>query len=122
MIYFKLICYIMFIYGVSVIVTNGIGPFDIFFRLRKWADEVSDNFGLLFRCMLCFPTNAGIICSLLNWFFVPVALTPFNIILNGTELWWLAAIMDGALSGGACIILWHIDDHIDKTTPIFEDE
>lgn len=122
MMYFKFICYILFVYGMSVIVTQSIGPFNIFFRLRLWAKKVSDNLGLLFSCMLCFPTNAGIVLSLLNWFFIPIKITPFNIILNGTDLWWLAAIMDAGLTGGVCLALWHIDDYIDKNTPIFEDE
>lgn len=117
-----IICYLLFAYGTSVIVTQGIGPFNIFFRLREWADNISDNFGMLFRCMLCFPTNLGIVFSIFNWFCIPIALTPFNIILGGSDYWWLAAIMDGALTGGVCHFLWNIDDYIDKSTPVFEDE
>ena len=122
MTWFVFVCYILFAYGISVIVTQGIGPFSIFYRLRLWADGVGDNFGMLFRCMLCFPTNVGWILSLVNWFLLPVALTPFNMILAGTGLWWLAAIMDGCLTGGICHILWNIDDFIDKSTPVYEDE
>lgn len=122
MLYFKLLCYILFVYGASVIVTQSIGPFNIFFRLRLWADKISENFGMLFKCMLCFPTNVGIVFSLIDWLFLPIDITPFNIILNGTDLWWLAMIMDGGLTGGVCLALWHIDDYVDKNTPIFEDE
>lgn len=121
MMWFTSIMYILFAYGISVIITQGIGPANIFIRTRIWAESVGPNFGLLFRCMLCMPTNVGIVFSLFNWFLVPVAITPFNIILGGTGLWWLAAIMDGCLTGGICHFLWNIDDYIDKITPVYDE-
>ena len=60
-----------FVYGMSVIFTQSIGPFNIFFRLRAWAERVGPNFGLLFKCMTCFPTNVGWVFSLFNWFVIP---------------------------------------------------
>lgn len=106
----------------SVIITQGIGPANIFFRLRMWADSVGPNFGLLFKCMLCMPTNIGWVFSLFNWFLLPIPISPFNMILCGTNLWWLAMILDACFAGGICHLLWNIDDYIDKSTPIFEDE
>lgn len=120
--WFVFFCYILFAYGFSVIVTQGIGPANVFFRLRMWADNIGDNFGMLFKCMLCFPTNLGWAFSLFNWFLLPIPITPFNMILNGTNLWWLAMIMDACLTGGMCHFIWNLDDYIDKNTPIFEDE
>lgn len=121
--WFTLIVYTFFVYGISVIFTQSIGPFNIFFRLRLWAEKVGDNFGLLFKCMTCFPTNVGWVFSLFNWFVVPqVAISPFNMVLRGTGLWWLAMILDACYCAGVCHILWNIDDYIDKNTPIFEDE
>ena len=120
--WFILICYIFFVYGMSVIITQSIGPANIFFRLRMWAEIVGPNFGLLFRCMLCMPTNVGWVFSLFNWFLLPIPISPFNMILWGTNLWWLAMILDACFAGGVCHILWNIDDFIDKSTPIFEDE
>jgi len=122
MFWFSFVVYIFFAYGLSVIVTQSVGPFNIFYRLRLWADEIGDNFGLLFRCMTCFPTNVGLVFSLFNWFIGPKPITPFNILLCGTDFWWLAAIMDGCLTGGICHLLWNIDDYIDKSTPIFEED
>ena len=114
-----LVCYLLFAYGISVIFTNAYGPFNVFFKLREWANGIGDNFGMLFRCMTCFPTNVGIVFSLFNWFLLPVAISPFNMILQGTNLWWLAAIMDGCLTCGVCRFLWNIDDYIDKSTPVY---
>ena len=123
--WFILICYILMTYGFSVIVTQSIGPFNIFFRLRLWAEGIGDNFGYLFKCMLCFPTNLGIVLSLLNWFLLPsLGLTPFTIIFSDYHEWYMcfpAALFDGCLTGGICRTLWNIDDFIDKSTPIFEE-
>ena len=121
--WFILIAYILFAYGMSVIVTQGIGPFNIFFRLRTWADSVSDNFGMLFRCMLCYPTNLGIVFSLVNWFLLPIAITPFNMLFEGHEsMWWIAAIMDGCLTGGVCHFIWNVDDYFSKNVPVEYEE
>ena len=122
MIWVRIVCYILFAYGISIIFTQSVGPFNIFYRLRLWAEDVSDNFGMLFKCMLCFPTNVGWVFSLFNWFLIPIPISPFNIILCGTNFWWLAAIMDACFTGGICHLLWNIDDYIDKSTPIFEDD
>ena len=115
--------YTFFVYGISVLFTQSYGPANIFFRLRLWAEKVGDNFGMLFKCMTCFPTNVGWVFSLFDWFLVPgVAISPFNIILGGTGLWWLAMILDACYCAGTCHLFWNIDDFIDKSTPIFEDE
>ena len=123
--WFILVCYICFAYGISYIVTNSYGPKNIFLRLREWAEDVGPNFGMLFRCMICFPTNVGILFSLINWFLIPVAITPFNIIFADYHTWYigiLVAFMDGCLTGGICKVIYNIDDFIDKSTPVFMDE
>lgn len=125
--WFILVCYILMTYGFSIIVTQGIGPFNIFFRLRLWAENISDNFGMLFKCMLCFPTNLGIILSLLNWFLLPnFGITPFNMIFDGMYWPWymcfVAALFDGCLTGAVCSFIWNIDDYIEKSTPYFEEQ
>ena len=121
-VWFVGVCFVLAVYGISVIITQSTGPFEVFDKIREWAEDTSDNLGLLFRCMLCMPTNVGIALSLFNWFFIDLCVTPFNMILNGTSLWWLAAILDGCLAGGVCRFLWNIDDYIDKITPKYEDE
>jgi hypothetical protein len=42
--------------------------------------------------------------------------------LGGTDFWYIAAILDGAFTGGVCHLMYNIDDYIDKITPIFEDD
>ena len=98
--------YCLMAYGACNVIVFGSGPFKIFEYIRYWADEISDHFGQLFSCMMCLPTNFGIICSLVNWFFIPLAFTPFNILFAGTGLWWLAMLCDGAFTSG---IVWLIN-------------
>lgn len=119
--WFILFAYFFFVYGISVIFTQSIGPKAIFWRLRQWAERKGPNFGMLFKCMICFPTNVGWVFSLFDWFVIKdVAISPFNMIFNGTGLWWLAMIMDACFCGGLCHLVWNIDDYIEKTTPIVE--
>ena len=121
--WFILFAYVFFIYGLDVTFIKSLGPWNIFFRLRMWANRVSPGFGQIFRCPICLGTNAGILFSILNWFVFPkMPLSPFNMILCGTGLWWLAAIMDGIFCAGISYTMWNINDYIDKSTPIFEDE
>ena len=120
--WFILICYLLFAYGCSVIVTQGIGPKNIFFRLRMWAESIGPNFGMLFRCMMCFPANLGIVVSLLNWFLLPMfPITPFNMVFSGFSGWLMGiitAVMDGCITSGVCHFLWNLDDFIEKSTPL----
>ena len=109
-------------HGITFMVTESYGPLNIFVHIRNIADSIHENLGRLFSCPLCFGTNLGWVVSLINWFWLPIAITPFNIILAGTGLWWLAIILDGALTGACTYFLYLIDTWIDANTPEFEDE
>lgn len=98
--------YIFAVYGFSNMVVFSSGPFRIFEKIREWSSNLSEHFGSLFSCMICLPANVGWVASLIDWFFIPnLALTPFNILLVGTNLWWVALIADCCLTSG---IVWFI--------------
>ena len=120
--WFILFCYIFVTYGLTLIFTQSLGPANIFYRIRRIAESISDNIGMLFTCPLCFGTNVGWVLSILNWFFIPIKLTPFNMILGETNLWWLALILDACFTGALCKIIYNIDDYVDKITPIYEED
>lgn len=126
MVWFNLVVYLMAAYGFSTIVTQGIGPKNIFIRLRVWAENVGPNFGLLFRCMMCFPMNFGLLFALFNWFVLPFPITPFVTLFWGySHVWYyglFAALFDGCITTAFCEYAFNIYDYIDKSTPIFEDE
>lgn len=84
----------------------GSGPFRIFEHIRNITERISEHFGSLFKCMMCFPANLGWVLSLIDWFCIKeIAFTPFNILLLGTNLWWLALIFDCFFTSG---IVWLI--------------
>ena len=98
--------YIIAVYGLSNMMVFGSGPFRIFEHIRGISSSISEHFGKLFSCMMCFPANVGLFLSLIDWFLLPsVAITPFNIFLFGSGLWWLAALLDCCFTSG---ITWRI--------------
>lgn len=93
-------------YGFSNMMVFGSGPFRIFEHIRNFTSKISEHFGKLFQCMMCFPANLGWFLSLIDWFLIKqIAFTPFNILLLGTNLWWMALIMDCFFTSG---IVWLI--------------
>lgn len=114
-------CYIIVAYGACNVIAFGEGPFYIFSRIREWSSNISEHFGKVFSCMMCLPANFGWICSLVNWFFIPIAFTPFNIIFSGmTELWWLAALCDGAFTTGIVYLIYIINEYLEKRIDYYE--
>lgn len=98
--------YCIMAYGFSNIMVFGSGPFRIFERIRNITSRISEHFGSLFTCMMCFPANLGWVASVLDWFLIDgIAFTPFNILLAGTGMWWLALILDCFFTSG---IVWLI--------------
>ena len=108
--------YCIMAYGACNVIVFGSGPFKIFEWIRYYAESIGEHFGQLFSCMMCMPTNFGIICSLVNWFLIPIAFTPFNIVFTGTTLWWLAMLCDGAFTSGIVWLLHTIQEYIENKT------
>lgn len=97
-------------YGWTIMQTYGSGPFKIFEHIRNISSRISEHFGTMFRCQMCFPANLGIVLSLVDWFLIPqIAFTPFNIFLIGTNLWWLAMLFDCCFTSGIVWIIHHIE-------------
>lgn len=98
--------YCIMAYGFSNMMVFGSGPFRIFEHIRDISSKISEHFGSLFTCMMCFPANLGWVFSVIDWFLIKnVAITPFNILLAGTGMWWLALILDCFFTSG---IVWLI--------------
>lgn len=127
MIFLTLFIYIFCCYGLTILFTQTIGPKNIFFRLRLWANNVGDNFGHLFKCTTCFSTNIGWVVSLINFFIINnVKFTP-SMLLFGDKLteWYyfpIFMVIDACFNAGIIHIIWNIDDYVDKITPLYEDE
>lgn len=97
-------------YGISNMMVFSSGPFRIFERIRSLTARISEHFGSMFSCMICFPANVGWFCSLIDWFLLKdVAITPFNMLLTGTNLWWVALICDCCFTTGIVWIIHNIE-------------
>lgn len=102
-------------YGLSNMVVFGSGPFKIFKKIREWSEYISEHFSSLFKCMMCLPANIGLLISLVDWFLLKeITLTPFNILLIGTNLWWLALICDCCFTSGIVWIIHNIESFFES--------
>ena len=102
-------------YGISNMMVFGSGPFKVFEYIREWSSNISEHFGTLFSCMMCFPANVGLFISVIDWFFIKnFALTPFNILLFGTNLWWVALIADCCFTSGIVWIIHNIESFFES--------
>jgi hypothetical protein len=113
--------YCIVAYGACNVIAFGSGPFKIFENLRYWTTELNEHFGTMFSCMMCLPTNFGLLCSVFNWFLIPIAFTPFNIAFAGTGLWWLAMLCDAAFTSGIVWLIHTVQEYIEnKSTTLGE--
>ena len=108
------LCYVMFAYGVANMVCYAEGPFGVFEWWRKVADSISEGFGKLFNCMMCFSTWVGLVFSGIDLLFPTVAFTPFNIILAGSGLWWLILILDAGFTSGAVWLVHNFEEACER--------
>ena len=107
--------YAIAVYGLSNMMVFGSGPFRIFEHIRSISSRISEHFGTMFSCMMCFPANVGLFFSLIDWFLLKeIAIAPFNILLAGTGLWWLAALMDCCFASGFVWITHHIESFFEN--------
>ena len=61
--------------------------------------------------------------SIINYFFVPIPFTPFNIILGGTGMWYLILFMDAMFTCGIVWLLFQLEEMLERTGKItYEDE
>lgn len=113
-------CMIVFLYciaayGLSNMMVFGSGPFKIFEHIRNITSSISEHFGSMFQCMMCFPANVGWAVSLIDWFFIKsIAITPFNILLAGTNLWWLALLCDCCFTSGIVWITHNVESFFES--------
>lgn len=102
----KIFCYMVFAYGMSNMVVYARGPFALFERWREFAHRISDGFGELFSCMICFPTWVGIGASVADTLFKGFTFTPFNVLLATSAPWWVILVLDACFTSG---LVWVVD-------------
>ena len=72
-------------YGLSNMIVYSNGPFGVFRKWREFSNKISEGFGELFSCMICFPTWASAFISTINLFFINwFSFTPMNKLFEGS--------------------------------------
>lgn len=107
-------CYILFAYGIANMVCYAEGPWGIFEWWREVADNISEGFGKLFNCMMCFSTWVGLLASIVDLLIPSAVFTPFNLILAGSGLWWLIPILDAGFTSGAVWLLHNLEEAFER--------
>ncbi len=117
------ICYVLFAYGISNMIIFARGPFGIFEKWRLFAHRISDGFGELFTCPMCFSTWIGLIFSLINIYFVPfIAFTPFNIIFGVGNYVILTLVMDMGLTSGCVWLIHQLEEMMERIGVYYEED
>lgn len=107
-------CYMIFAYGVANMVVYAEGPWNIFERIRELAKSISDGFGKLFTCMMCFSTWVGLLASIVDLLIPSIIFTPFNMILVGSGLWWLIPLLDAGFTSGAVWLIHNFEEACER--------
>lgn len=113
--------YIITTFALAELLVYYDGFLHIFAYIRSILTAIHPHLGELLSCVVCSSSWIGITLSLINYFFIGVPFTPFNIILGGTNLWWLIAFFDMCFTAGTTMLLNHIDERISSSME-YEDE
>ena len=101
-----IILYFLCAYNASFWLVYSEGPYGIFNRFRDFVERVSPQMRKALDCMNCTPTWVGLIASSLNFLLLPsLNLTPWSIVLDGTDVRWLAIPLDALLTSGVVYLI-----------------
>lgn len=117
-----LLSYILFSYGITTMLIYFNGPFDIIEYFRKTMNAIHPKLGELFQCPFCLSTWIGGLFSIINYSWIPIKITPFNMILAGSGLWWLIIPMDSFLTCGTVWLLHVLDEYLENNSKTYEDQ
>lgn len=117
-----LLSYILFSYGITTMLIYFNGPFDIIEYFRKTMNAIHPKLGELFQCPFCLSTWIGGLFSIINYLWIPIKMTPFNMILAGSGLWWLIIPMDSFLTCGTVWLLHVLDEYLENNSKTYEDQ
>ena len=115
--------YSIALYGLILLLVNFSGPFNIMGIFRVIMGAIHPELGKLLSCPYCTSFWVSGILSALNYFFLPIKITPFNILYGNTEYWWLVILFD-IFYGSAIVWLLHVlDDFLGTNIKVeYEDE
>lgn len=103
-------------YGFSNMVVFQDGPFKIFKRIKKLFYSIDKSAYEVLTCMICFPTWAGFIFSLMNILFIDKPFTPFNYLImpEGLMSCCITILLDGILASGMVWVIHNIEEYFEN--------
>jgi H+/Cl- antiporter ClcA len=90
------------------------GPWGVFEWWRNVADNISEGFGKLFNCMMCFSTWIGLVFSIIDLLLPSVVFTPFNLIIGESGPWWLILVLDAGLTSGGVWLIHNLEEAFER--------
>lgn len=106
--------YIIAIFGFCEMMIYFDGPFDVIDRWRNFLYDRSEGLYKLFTCFACLSTWVGMLFSLLNILFIPIPITPFNIILWSVPgTWWLRIPLDAFFACGTTWMTHQLEEYME---------
>jgi hypothetical protein len=116
------ICYVICAYGLANMIVYAEGPWNVFEMLRQITSNISEGFGKLFTCMMCFSTWIGLLFSGIDLLFPNICFTPFNLIISNTSFWWLILLLDAAFTSGAVWLIHNLEEACERHGVVYFDE
>ena len=116
------ISYIICVYGIANMFVYADGPWDMFEYIRQIAHNISEGFGKLFSCMMCFSTWVGLILSGIDILLPTISITPFNLIIGTNDLWWLILLLDVGFTSGIVWLLHNFEEACERHGVVYFDE
>lgn len=117
------VIYGIMLYGMVLMAVNFSGPFGVMDKFRTFLHWLHPQLGELIECPYCTSTWIGGGISLINYFLISIKFTPFNIIFNGSELWWCIIPLDTFFGCGIVWLLHVLDEYLESNTKVeYEDE
>ena len=113
--------YILCSYGLTMMLIYFNGPFDIIEHFRNFVNYIHPKLGELFTCCFCLSTWIGGVFSLIDYLWIPVDITPFNMIFGSSPMWWLIIPMDSLLTCGTIWLLHLLDEYLEINSKTYED-
>ena len=112
-----ILCYVIMAYGLSNLLVYGSGPFNILIRFREICGKRLPTLGEMLECMMCTSTNVGWVLSLLNIIILPsVPFTPFNILFNNINIWYVIIPFDAFITSGAVWLIHTCQETLESIT------
>ena len=126
MIALKLFAYIFYAYGLTTIMVYGRGPFGLCEKIRNIAAKISNGFGELFSCPMCFSTWVGMLTSVIDIIFLHgFAFTPFGLVFSTLGGFWIALLtilLDGFCTSGMVWLLHQLEEAMERHGAVYTEE